>query len=133
MDPITIGLLIGAATGMLKGAGDQQKEASQRKVASETARWSPWTRLNPGPIQQADMVGSTMQGALTGASMSSQFGGGKPAEGVALGDNQVPMQGAQNAAPGPQLDYSTPGGSGFAGYPGAGVGARPAYPWGQLR
>ncbi len=140
MDPITIGLLIGAATGMFKGGMDAKKEKAQRDQASAAQRWSPWTHIQAGPIQTADPMGSTMQGALAGASMGQQFGGGAPATGETLGEKSVPMQGAQNAAPAPAYDYSQVGGTGYNSYPGAGAGARPAYmqpgaqrsPWGSL-
>lgn len=73
MDPITIGLLAGAGMGVLKGMGDKKKEAADRKVAAETARWSPWTGMQPEQVQRADMMGSAMQGGLAGGAMGQGF------------------------------------------------------------
>ena len=76
MDPMTIGLLAGA--GLLKSElVDRPREERQRKQAAITARWSPWTGMAPGQIQEADPFGSALQGGLTGAMLSQ--GAGKDA------------------------------------------------------
>lgn len=63
MDPITIGALVGLA----KTYADQEKEKRQRKVEAETARWSPWTKMQPNPVHGADLFGNVLQGGTTGA------------------------------------------------------------------
>ena len=69
MDPLTLGLLLGGA-GLLKSeVVDRPKERRQRKLAAETQRYSPWTGLRAGEIQEADPFGSTLQFGLTGASL----------------------------------------------------------------
>jgi hypothetical protein len=60
------GALAGALLGIAKGELiDRPKEGRQRKLASETQRFSPWTGLTAGGIQEADPFGSAMQGGTT--------------------------------------------------------------------
>lgn len=73
MDPMTW-ILISSALGLGKGLMDQEKEGRQRKMAAQMMQWSPWTNMNVPMPQSADVLGSTMQGALTGAIMGQQFG-----------------------------------------------------------
>jgi hypothetical protein len=69
MDPMTIALLAGA--GLAKSElVDRPREQEQRRQASITARWSPWTGMSPNAIQYADPFGSAIQGGLTGAMLS---------------------------------------------------------------
>jgi len=74
-----------AAAGLLKGKLDsdraKQIENSDRQLASETARYSPWTRMQPQQIRQAPsafgtMLGSGMQGAGFGAMLGQGMAGG---------------------------------------------------------
>lgn len=69
MDPVTIGILAGAGMGLVKGMSDKDRERKDRRVAAETAMWSPWTGMQPDKVQSADVMGSTMQGGLAGASV----------------------------------------------------------------
>lgn len=67
MDPLTLGL-IGAGVGLAKSELiDRPKEERQRKQAAITARWSPWTGMAPGAIQEADPFGSALTTGVTGA------------------------------------------------------------------
>ncbi len=159
MLPIIAAMLAGAALGGAKGMSDEGKEKEDRKAAAETMRWSPWTRLNAGPIKKADMAGSILQGGMTGAMMGGQFGGAAKAAAPAASDGMAatagtpfdgngPTLAAQNGAPGSALSYGTSGGQGYAGYPGAGAGTNQIayvppgqdpslyqqnrYPWGAL-
>lgn len=69
MEPMTMAAILGG-TGLLKGIGpDRWKEDRQRWQAAQTQRYSPWTGLRAGPIEEADPLGSTMQGASTGAAL----------------------------------------------------------------
>jgi hypothetical protein len=73
MDPITMALMFG---GMGLGKSflvDQPKEARQRKLAAETQRYSPWTGLQAGAINEADPFGATLQGAASGASFGQNM------------------------------------------------------------
>lgn len=74
MDPITIGLLAGAALGVLKGGMDQKQEARDRQAAAATQRYQPWTGIATPEIKRGDMLGSTMQGGLAGAMMGQSLG-----------------------------------------------------------
>ena len=71
MDPLTIGLMAGA--GLLKSELiDRPREERQRKQAAITTRWSPWTGMAPGAIQEADPFAAALEGGLTGAVLSQQ-------------------------------------------------------------
>lgn len=64
------GLAIGAGLGLLKSETvDKDREERQRRLAAETQRYSPWTGLQAGPIQESDMLGNMLQYGGTGASM----------------------------------------------------------------
>lgn len=66
MDPITIGLLIGAAGGLLNSQAQQTTDDKNRQVQAKIAQYSPWTHMTPGPTTNANPVGNVMQGALAG-------------------------------------------------------------------
>lgn len=68
------GAVIGGALGLGKSLFfDKSKENRERKLAAETARWSPWTGMSPNQIQEADPFGSTLQGVSTGLSMTQNM------------------------------------------------------------
>lgn len=71
MDPVTIGLLIGAGTGLLKTEADKKKEARQRQLAATTQLYSPWTGLQANPVQEADEFGNLLKYSGAGASIGS--------------------------------------------------------------
>jgi hypothetical protein len=74
MDPMLLGGLIGAGTGLAKwGLVDRPREERQRKLAAETARLSPWTGLKPSAVQESDLLGNLMQGGSTGAGMGQNY------------------------------------------------------------
>ena len=64
-------LIIGggmAGLGLIKGLTlDKSKADRQRKLAAETARYSPWTGMAPSAVEEADPFGSAMQGGVSGA------------------------------------------------------------------
>ena len=71
--PIT-GLAIAAGIGLLKSQTvDKDREKRQRKLAAETQRYSPWTGLKAGPIQEADPFGSALQYGGAGAMMGAGY------------------------------------------------------------
>jgi hypothetical protein len=66
----------GALLGAAKNNRAQQQESSDRKLASETQRYSPWTGMSAGPIRHAgSMLGDVLGGGLGGAMTSQSFGG----------------------------------------------------------
>lgn len=70
---------VAAGAGLLKAFTlDKAKEDRQRQLAAETIRYSPWTKMSPGAIQEADPFGSTLQfgttGAMLGQGMEKQAG-----------------------------------------------------------
>lgn len=82
------------AAGMLKGSmqhkREQQIEDADRKLAAETARYSPWTGMTPQPIRQAGsefgtVLGSGLEGAGAGAILGQGLGMGGTAKPSAVG------------------------------------------------
>ncbi len=65
-----------AAAGLLKSELiDKPAAERQRKLAGATQRYSPWTGLQAGKVQEADPFGSAMKYGTTGAMMSNAMGG----------------------------------------------------------
>lgn len=93
MDPITIAL-IGAGLGLGKGVLDTKKEAKDRQMEAQIAQWSPWTGLAAQRPGRADVIGSTMQGGLTGAMMGQAMGKGGAAPATSGNLTDVPSTGA---------------------------------------
>ncbi len=54
----------------LQAVSNKDKEARDRKLASETQRYSPWTHLQAQPIEAANPIGDVAQGY--GAYMGQQ-------------------------------------------------------------
>lgn len=97
MDPLTIGLLGGAGLGLAKGLlVDQPAADRQRKVSAVEARYSPWTGIKPEQIQEANPMGSAMQGGMTGAMVGQ--GVGQTDKMNALMDSQKGLMDAQTAS-----------------------------------
>jgi len=91
MDPMTIGLLIGAGTGVLRGEAQKEEARAARAREAEVARWSPWTKMEPQRVGQPNMWDPIMQGALLGASFGKQFpAAGAEAAGSAPGTTPSP-------------------------------------------
>lgn len=66
---MTIGIMAGL--GLAKSELiDRPREERQRRQAANTMRYSPWTGMAPGAIQEADPLGSAMEAGLTGAMLS---------------------------------------------------------------
>lgn len=69
MGPLAIMGILGAG----KYISDVGKEGRQRKLASATQRYSPWTHLQAGPVDEADLVGTGMQSVGTGLAMEQSM------------------------------------------------------------
>jgi hypothetical protein len=52
---------------------DRPKEKRQRDLAVATTKYSPWTGLKAGPIQEADPFGSALNWGTTGAIMKNNM------------------------------------------------------------
>lgn len=116
MDPITIGLLAGAGMGLVKGGVlDAQKEKRQRKRDAELARFSPWTGMGPMGIQEADPLGSTMQGAMGGAMLGQGIGAASGAGGATAAGG---AEGAALTTADPAMQASLTGGQSSMAAPG---------------
>lgn len=65
-------MVAAAAIGIAKSEFiDRPKEERQRKLAAETQRYSPWTGLQAGGVQEADPLGSALAFGATGAQISN--------------------------------------------------------------
>lgn len=90
-------IMVGVAgAGLVKSElVDAPKEARQRQLAATTQRLSPWTGLKANPIDEADPLGSTLQGGAQGMaigqSMQNSAAAGK------LADSQNALLKAQTA------------------------------------
>ena len=79
MEPMTIGLLAGAGAGLLKGLLGRKQETRDRALAAETARWSPWTGMQPKMPQRTDVMGNVISGGTTGLLLGQNYGKSLPA------------------------------------------------------
>jgi hypothetical protein len=71
--PFPIALAIGALVGLAKSKMvDEPKEERQRQLAAATQRFSPWTGLQAGKIEEADPFGNAMNYGAMGAGMQDQ-------------------------------------------------------------
>jgi hypothetical protein len=77
-------LLIGAGAGLLKSQlVDKPQADRQRKLAATTAALSPWTGMTPEMPQEANPLGSMLQGGLAGAQIGQAMGSMAPAAAAA--------------------------------------------------
>lgn len=72
----------GAVAGKAKNDRAKEIESSDRKLAAETQRYSPWTGMQANQIRHADsqfgdMFGGGVQGAMMGQSLSNGMAGMK--------------------------------------------------------
>lgn len=78
----------GAIAGQQKQKRQQAMEESDRKLAAETARYSPWTGMTPNQIRHAEnsAFGATLGGGLAGyAQGASMSKGSAPTDEAAGG------------------------------------------------
>ena len=98
-------LLAGMGAGLLKSElVDKPQADRQRKLAATTAALSPWTGMTPTMPQEANPLGSMMQGGLAGAQLGQGLQSEKPdslgAEAAASGNKpgtMIPQAGAAQA------------------------------------
>lgn len=74
-------MAIQGGLGLLNNQHAKKNEDADRKLAAETARYSPWTNMAPQPIRRAnsafsDIGGGLMSGLATGQSLYQNFPGG---------------------------------------------------------
>lgn len=66
MDPLTLGLILGG-TSLLKSAAIDQPAANRKRwIESEKTRYSPWTGMQGGDVEDPDHLGGALQGAASG-------------------------------------------------------------------
>lgn len=64
--PLLAGLIGGAVKHV---AVDKPMADKQRQLAAETQRYSPWTDLKAGAVEEPSLFGSLLQGGTTGLSL----------------------------------------------------------------
>ncbi len=69
-----VGSAGGAIAGGVKAKMAADKEAKDRQLAADTQRFSPWTGMQAGPIEQANPVGDVLQGATAGGMFGQGLG-----------------------------------------------------------
>lgn len=74
MDPLTIGLLAGAALGVGKSIMGGQEAKRKRKAEGTIAQWSPWTGMSAQRVDEPDTFGNILQGGATGAMLGQGIG-----------------------------------------------------------
>lgn len=109
-------VLIGAALGAAQQYEQQKQADRQRKVEAAKARYSPWTGVEPGTVQDPSAMKNIGGGAMTGYMMGGAGGaGGEAAAPMPEYDNAQalpldgsgPLRAAQNPSATPQVhDYS---------------------------
>lgn len=63
-------LLLGAGAGLLKSElVDKPRANKERELAARTAELSPWTGMSPTMPEEANPMGSMLQGGLAGAQL----------------------------------------------------------------
>lgn len=125
MDPITIGLLLGAGTGLLKGNANVKKKVEEDKYRKMAVAMSPWTGMgDPGGSNLPGPLESAASGAALGGQVGGMFGGGAaaPAASATMASSapQVPQYAGQNMLGGQDManqlgTYGQPGQMGSPG------------------
>jgi hypothetical protein len=95
-----------AASAVAANQKQKQQQAnadSQRKLASETARYSPWTGMTPNQVQEP---GSTAFGATLGGGISG-FAGGMGMQNSMGAPKEAPMTADQQTAWDQDSDFNS--------------------------
>ena len=122
MDPITIGLLLGAGSGLLKGNANVKKQVEEDKYRKMAVAMSPWTGMgDPGGSKLPGPLESAASGAALGGQVGGMFGGGAAAPAaMASQAPQAPVYAGQNMLGGQDMasqlgQYGQPGQMGSPG------------------
>jgi hypothetical protein len=95
MIPLLVPLALGAAAGIGKYfASDKPRYDAEKKLASETQRYSPWTGLQAQAPRNPSMFENVLQGGMTGL----QLGQGISALGGAAGAGEEVASAAGSGA-----------------------------------
>lgn len=64
----------GAGLGAYKGYQDNKREQKDREIAAATARYSPWTGMQPQAVRRSEgVVGGAAQGGMSGAMLGQNI------------------------------------------------------------
>lgn len=76
MDPVTIGLLLGAGSGLLQGEQNEKKMYQDAMLKANLAKFSPWSNVAGGlAAQGAKNLDDSTASLFKGAAMGAQTGG----------------------------------------------------------
>jgi hypothetical protein len=108
MDPITLGLLLGAAGVLKSEAIDRPAADRKRKAEAAKTRYSPWTGMQGSNVDDPDSVGSGMNWGMAGATLGQsmdqqQLAAGMAQKQGALLDSQIGLNNARAGAFAPSL------------------------------
>ena len=74
-----IPMVVGAVMGAVKGKKNEEANKRDRRIRSETIRYSPWTNMSdPGETERPGMGDSILGGAAGGLGIGSMIDQGKP-------------------------------------------------------
>lgn len=113
MSWVTVGVMAaGAVAGKMKNDRARAVEDSDRKLASATQRYSPWTGMQANQIRNAnssfgDVFSGGLGGAMMGQSLSKGMAGfGKGAEGTTMaGGGLSDAESMQSMSPDDKLNF----------------------------
>lgn len=143
MDPLTTALVMGGIGLAKSELVDRPREREQRRQAAVIARYSPWTGMTPGGIQQANPFASAVEGGITGAMLGQSMekhsadmaaSKAKDAAEVSLAGKTGPFQSAEQyplaLAPMPQLEQPVAGPAQYSPSAGQSLALQPmGSPW----
>ncbi len=97
MDPITLGLLVGAGTGLIggvqKNAADKNRMKQEAQMRAAEIEASPWTGMKP--TTQISFVGDSGVGAASGGALGGAAAGLQQGQAFQAADQQKKMNEAQ--------------------------------------
>lgn len=99
-----IPLAVGAGVGLLRNQMQASAAADERKRQAAITRYSPWTNMKGQTVQDPDMLGNVLGGAVTGAALGQSAGAAAPEAGAVgpagAGATKYSLMGdATNSAP----------------------------------
>jgi len=71
MDPLSI--LLGAGLGGIKSIFDSNRRTREQKLAGETARYSPWTGMQPKEVHWENPFQDVVSGGLSGLAIGQSM------------------------------------------------------------
>lgn len=126
-----IGVAVGGGTTAANMFGQAQREKAQKKIAAETARWSPWTGMKPEEIQYANPAGALGSGVATAFGVHQGLANAK---GAAPGVSSSPSMAAPETPLSPGFSFGQQQNAALGGKFGLGLNGplSPEEQWAQM-